>query len=93
MEQRDDHTGLSSFKLLSQTDIINFLAANMDNKLLRPTLSKQYASSPSSPHMHVVLKKQTSSLDELGLCNPLGKGTQEQDLATISVKDTALEGT
>jgi CBS-domain-containing membrane protein len=72
VEQRDDHTGLSSFKLLSQTDIINFLAANMDNKLLRPTLSKH--------------------LDELGLCNPLGKGTQEQDLATISVKDTALEG-
>jgi hypothetical protein len=43
VEQKDDHTGALSFRLLSQTDVISFLGAHMDNPSLARIFSKPYA--------------------------------------------------
>lgn len=42
--QKDDYTGQPTFKLLSQSDVINFLCANMDHPALAPILGKPYGS-------------------------------------------------
>jgi hypothetical protein len=42
VEQKDDHTGALSFRLLSQTDVISFLGAHMDNPSLARIFSKPY---------------------------------------------------
>lgn len=98
VEQKDDHTGALSFRLLSQTDVISFLGAHMDNPSLARIFSKPYAQrrhkieSLSSvtcltPHnVHAI------RIEELRLCNPLGRGPLEPELVTISTKETALEG-
>jgi len=72
VEQKDDHTGALSFRLLSQTDVISFLGAHMGSPSLARIFSKP--------------------IEELNLCNPLGRGSREPELVTISTKETALEG-
>lgn len=72
VSQKDDRTGWLTYKLLSQSDVINLLGANIDNQYLSPIMNKP--------------------IEELHLCNPLGRGPSELPLVTISTKEPALEG-
>jgi len=95
VEQKDDHLAQRAFKLLSQTDLIDFIYFYRDRPALKTVLEKPYG------FLHIYLLRREGGsppslpagrLDELKFCNPLGRGPQELPLRTISTKDSALEG-
>jgi len=70
VDQRDDNTGQHTYKLVAQTDVIEFLNKHQSN--LESIANKR--------------------IEELNLCNPLGRGPRQRPLLVLPLNNTALEG-